>query len=302
VATASGNSSPEVVRVSAGSLASDWYGGNPRIAFGRAPPSSINPFVSRRALAFVIFAIVVSAGCVRLGFWQLHRLSERRAQNAMLLDRMSSPPRPVRDVVRDSAAAGFRRATAEGTYDFENEFALAARTRQGSPGVNFVTPLRLAGTDSVVLVNRGWVYAPDAMTADFSRWTEPSAARVSGYLVAIEATARGRVSAATNRRVVRHLSMDSLSRRLPYPILPFILVATDTPSIAAAAASSASGAAATPARLARPTLDEGPHLGYAFQWFAFAFIGLVGSVVAVRADRRGTWRRGFRPIIRGTRP
>ena len=51
-------------------------------------------------------------------------------------------------------------------YDFANEYALASRTRQGSPGVNIMTPLRIAGTDTAVLVNRGWVYAPDAMTVD----------------------------------------------------------------------------------------------------------------------------------------
>jgi surfeit locus 1 family protein len=250
--------------------------------------------VSRRALAFLIFAIVVSAGCVRLGFWQLHRLRDRRAVNAMLVERLSSPPRAVRDVARDSATAGFRRATATGTYDFANEFALAARTREGSPGVNLVTPMRLAGTDTVVLVNRGWVYSPDAMTADFARWREPAAASVTGYLVAIGRGARGPATAATNARVVRRLDLDSLTRRLPYPVAPFILVETDAPSIAAAVAPSApsNAPATTPARLPLPVLDEGPHLGYAFQWFAFAFIGLAGAAVGIRADRRGVGRRG----------
>ncbi len=250
--------------------------------------------MSRRALAFLLFALVVSAGCVRLGFWQLHRLHERRALNAMLLDRLSSEPRPVRDVVRDSATAGFRRATASGTFDFANEFSLASRTRQGSPGVNLVTPMHLAGTDTVVLVNRGWVYAPDAMTAAFARWKESADTTVTGYLVAIEPTARGPVSAATNARVVRHLAFDSLTRRLPYPLAPFLLVETETSAPAAVPAepASATAPAATPARLPLPTLDEGPHLGYAFQWFAFALIGVVGAAFAIRADRRGALRRG----------
>jgi surfeit locus 1 family protein len=248
--------------------------------------------VSRRAFAFLIFAIVVSAGCVRLGFWQLDRLRQRRATNAMLVDRLSSPPRAARDVMRDSATAGFRRATATGTYDFANEFALAARTREGSPGVNLVTPVRLAGTDTAVLVNRGWVYAPDAMTADFKRWTEPADANVTGYLVAIGRGARGPASAATNARVVRRLDLDSLGKRLPYPVAPFILVQIDAPASTPVAPTESNAPPATPARLAVPVLDEGPHLGYAFQWFAFALIGLVGAAFGIRADRRGVWRRG----------
>lgn len=237
--------------------------------------------MSRRALGFIIFAALVCAGCVRLGFWQLHRLAERRALNAMLAERLGSTPLPVRDVARDTATAAFRRATATGTYDFANELALAARTRQGSPGANIVTPLRFANSDTAVLVNRGWVYAPDAMTVDFARWREPESARVSGYLVTIEKGRRGSVSAATNARVVRHLDIDSLAARLPYPVLRVMLVAMEP----------ATSADTVPARVPAPVLDEGPHLGYAIQWFAFALIGVVGGVFGVVADRRGTWRR-----------
>jgi len=234
-------------------------------------------------VAFVVFALVVAAGCVRLGFWQLHRLGERRALNAMLAARLGGTIVPVRDIARDSSSAAFRRVTASGTYDFANEFALASRTRQGSPGVNIITPLRIAGTDTAVLVNRGWVYAPDAMTVDLPRWREADAATVTGYVTAMEPTAANAVS-ATDARVLRHLYRDSLAARLPYPIVPFLLVATDTSRVAAAGDS-------TPARLLAPTLDEGPHLGYAIQWFAFALIAVVGAVVGVRADRRGLWSR-----------
>jgi len=236
--------------------------------------------VSRRALTFMVFAIAVSAGCVRLGFWQLHRLSERRALNAMLAARLTGTPASVSELARDSATAAFRRATTSGTYDFSNELVLAARTRQGSPGVNIVTPLRPAGSDTAILVNRGWVYAPDAMTVDLSRWHERPAATVTGYLLAVDGSGRGPVSAAMHGRVVRRLVRDSLAHRLPYPIAPFLIVATD--SVVTAGDS-------TPARLGEPVLDDGPHLGYALQWFAFALIGIVGAVVVGRADKRGTW-------------
>ena len=236
--------------------------------------------MSRRALAFVVFALAVSAGCVRLGFWQLSRLGERRALNVMLAERLGGDPTPVREIPRDTATLAFRRVTASGTYDFANEFALASRTRQGSPGVNVITPLRLAGTDTAVLVNRGWVYAPDAMTVDLSRWREPDSATISGFVTPIQRSGPGPVAPPSHPRVVRQLYRDSLARRLPYPVEAFLIVATD---------SSRAGAASTPARLLAPVLDEGPHLGYAIQWFAFALIGVVGAVVGVRADRKGVW-------------
>jgi len=239
--------------------------------------------VSRRAFAFVIFAILVSAGCVRLGFWQLHRLAARRAANAKLAERLSRPAAPALEAMRDTASAEFRRATATGTFDWDHELSLAARTHEGSPGANILTPLRVPGTDTAVLINRGWVYAADAMSVDFARWREPHAAAVTGYLVDIPHGGRGMVSATSNPRVVRRLQYDSLAKRMPYPIAPFILVATENRSPGPPTASRDS----TPARLPTPLLDEGPHLGYAIQWFAFAVIGLVGAAVVARADRRG---------------
>jgi surfeit locus 1 family protein len=241
--------------------------------------------MSRRALAFVIFAILVAAGCVRLGFWQLHRLADRRAANAKLSDRLSMPAAPALEAMRDTASAPYRRATATGTFDFAHELSLASRTREGSPGANIITPLRMPGTDTAVLINRGWVYAADAMSVDFARWREPNAAAVTGYLLEIPHGRRGTVSATSSPRVIRHLERDSLANRLPYPIAPFMLVATENRS----AGSPPTSRDSTPARLPLPLLDEGPHLGYAIQWFAFAVIGLVGAGVVVRADRRGSY-------------
>jgi surfeit locus 1 family protein len=244
--------------------------------------------MSRRALTFLALAIIVAAGCVRLGFWQLHRLSDRRALNARLASRLSEKPVPARDLVRDTASAIYRRSSAEGTYDFANEIALAARTREGSPGVNILTPLKLAGTDSAILVNRGWVYAADAMTVDFARWNEESSSKVTGYLLTIPVVGAGAVNASTNPRLVRRLQYDSLAKRFPYPIARMILVATE----AAAPQGTRMVKDSTPARLPAPLMDEGPHLGYAVQWFSFAVIALVGAGVAVRADRRPAAQEG----------
>ena len=238
--------------------------------------------MSRRTLGFIIFAIVVSTICIRLGFWQLSRREERLARNEMLADRLGAQPAPAFDAIRNSATAQFRRAIASGTYDFANEFAVASRTNQGSPGVHIVTPLRIAGRDTAILVNRGWVYSPDAMTVDLGRWKEADTATATGYLLALPRNGRGAVSTPTAPRTVRRLDADSIAKRLPYPVAPFLLVQTAAPRSAADSAT---------VRVSAPPLDEGPHLGYAIQWFMFALIGLVGAAMTVRADRRARGRR-----------
>lgn len=243
--------------------------------------------MTRRTLGFVVFAIAVSAVCVRLGFWQLQRREERRAQNAMLASRLGAKPAPALEAMRDSATAQFRRAFAQGTYDVANEFAVASRTNQGSPGVHIITPLRVAGTDTAILVNRGWVYSPDAMSVDLGRWRERDTALVTGHLIAVGRAGRGPVSTSTSPRTLRRLHADSLAARLPYPVAPFLLVATTPPRVAADSAV---------VRVTAPVLDEGPHFGYAVQWFAFALIGLIGAGVTARADRHGGLRQFRRPV------
>jgi surfeit locus 1 family protein len=114
-------------------------------------------------IIFLLVAGVFAAVFIRLGVWQLSRLAERRALNAELKTRAATAPVDVRALSADTGEAHFRRVRISGTYDFAHEIIITNRSRNGSPGINILTPLRLAGTDTAVLVNRGWVYSPDAI-------------------------------------------------------------------------------------------------------------------------------------------
>jgi surfeit locus 1 family protein len=153
---------------------------------------------------------------------------------------------------------------------------LAARSYQGSPGVYLFTPLHVAGKDTAILVNRGWIYAPDGASVDLARWRENGTSFV-GYA---ELIPRGRSNTPDgvlrrDARVARELDLVTVNSLLPYPVSPLYLVATGQDTT--------KPVAERVARLPAPALDEGPHLSYALQWFAFATIALVGgATVAVR--------------------
>ena len=72
--------------------------------------------------------------------------------------------------------------TISGRPDYRYEVALTGRTRSGYPGVNIVTPVRISGTDTAILVNRGWVYAADGATVDLGKWREPDPNGSEGYV------------------------------------------------------------------------------------------------------------------------
>jgi surfeit locus 1 family protein len=227
---------------------------------------------SIRLRIFVVFAAVAAAVCVRLGFWQISRLHERQARNALVRSRIDSAEVDFAALPRDTTAARFRRARVVGVPDYAHELIYAARTHRGSPGVNLLTPVRIAGTDTAVLVNRGWVYSPDGASVDSTKWRENDST-FTGYVETFPTVAG--VAYATRPNVLSRLGLQAVEKALPYPVAPMYLVELGDSTMAQDRV----------ARLTIPPLDEGPHLSYAIQWFGFALVALVGAgfVVSSRA-------------------
>src|SRR2546426_5708385 len=120
--------------------------------------------LDRRDRVGLVVALLVAAVCVRLGVWQLDRLHQRRARNAALL---AARARPLLEVNRSLPAdsARDRRLHARGVYDYAQEQLWRARSYEGVPGVDLVTPLRLAD-GAAALVDRGWGPSPDGCHLD----------------------------------------------------------------------------------------------------------------------------------------
>ena len=217
--------------------------------------------------------MLLAALFVRLGFWQLSRLKERRARNAQTSAQLAQPAVPV-ESLRDSAS--FRRAFVVGVPEYNRDVIYAGRSHDGSPGVYVITPvvfrpdsateLSKANRAVAMLVIRGWVYSPDAATIDLTRWRE-NRVGFSGWVNAFPRTSAG---PPPKDRTVRALNQLALQGLFPYKIAPMYLVAGD------------SAGANAPLRLPGPALDDGPHLSYAIQWFSFAAIALAGAVVVAR--------------------
>ncbi len=82
-------------------------------------------------------AALACAAFIALGNWQTRRADEKRALGARL-----------------------ETVSVSGSFVPKYSVMLDNKLRHGKAGYEVVTPLRLAGTDLHVLVNRGWVQAP----------------------------------------------------------------------------------------------------------------------------------------------
>lgn len=222
-------------------------------------------------------ALLFAALFVRLGFWQLERLRERQVYNAPIEARVGLEPVALRDLPRDPGEAIHRSVLVSGEYDYAREIVLTLRSRQGSPGVNLLTPLRIAGNDTAILVNRGWIYAPEGVSADTKPWREPDPVDAVGYVRPLE-TGDSTGARATGRAdAIRRPNLATVAQMLPYPVAPFYVVLT----------SPGSDPARSPPRVPPPALSEGSHRSYAVQWFTFALITLGGTAILVLRRRAG---------------
>lgn len=118
------------------------------------------PVVNRARLwLFTVAAAVGMAVTGALGLWQWHRGQQREALQAAMQARQALAP--LEQGVLLSAAASpdllHRPIVLRGQWIARHTVYLDNRQMQGRPGFYVVTPLRLAGSDAVVLVQRGWV-------------------------------------------------------------------------------------------------------------------------------------------------
>jgi cytochrome oxidase assembly protein ShyY1 len=255
----------------------------------------IKPMVKRSSIVFGILALFLAVLFARLGLWQLERRAERVETNAVRASRgalpelrvAASPPESGVVPIPSADSVAWRRVRARGRFDIEREIILRARSRDGSPGVELLTPL-LVGSDPpfdpAILILRGWLPAPDGLRPPPSLWSAVAAEHTPEEIVEVEGIAVPGAARAPSlairveiegkeRVVLSAANLQVAQEHLPYQVAGFYVRAT---------ASGATGSRLAPPR--QPQLGEGPHLAYALQWFSFAIIALVGTGIYLRKE------------------
>lgn len=234
-----------------------------------------------RSWLFLALALAVAAACIRLGFWQLSRLDQRRARNQQIRAGLQAAPVDLNQLATGDVVEPYRRVRAKGRFDSAHEIVLTARTYQGQSGVHLVTPLRLQDVEAAVLVDRGWLPLEARTPERLERYEIESAVEIQGIALPAQQQARLPLlpppptgTTAEPRLQWAALDVEAISAQIPYELLP-LYVALSEPI-----------PAATDAPRPDPgvELSDGPHLGYAIQWFSFALIALLGGGY-------WTWRR-----------
>jgi len=230
---------------------------------------------------WIVAHVLVAAILVtfpQLGLWQLDRLAERRAANTVNEARYTAAPEDLDRLVAaagpDVATLEFRRARVEGVYDPSREVLLRSRVRDGVAGYGVLTPLVTDDGDAVI-VDRGWV--PLGAEPPPVDEAPPPEGRVTVVGVVRPSKVRqglGPIDGPGELDVVSRVDLDRLAEQLPYELAPVYLELVGE-------------AEGFPIPNDPPTFDDdGPHLGYAIQWFSFTLIVAIGYTALLRSQVR----------------
>ncbi|WP_334143751.1 SURF1 family cytochrome oxidase biogenesis protein [Rhabdothermincola sp.] len=237
-----------------------------------------------------LFAAGMVVLMVNLGFWQLRRLDERRTHNALIESRQELPPAPLGELLpagpasqpEEVAEVAYRMVVLRGRYALDEQVLVRNRTSEGLPGYWVVTPLVL-DDGTAVAVNRGWV--PFASTDPEGPWPQydppATSVTVTGMVQEPQVRAGGLVGGPVDAPEGRlwtlsRVDVGRLAQQVAQPMWPlYVNLASQEPA-----------QGELPQPVPPPDLSEGPHLGYAGQWFVFAGLTVIVYPLLLRRVAR----------------
>jgi surfeit locus 1 family protein len=198
---------------------------------------------------------------IYLGLWQAGKGDRLAWELAQRAQRSQLGPAVVTGELLDAQAAQDAAFTVVGTYEAQHQIFLDNRQENDQPGVHVITPLKIDGSETRILVNRGWV-----------GWTQGRA------VLPVVATPVGRVQVTglanvpstkkfflmpdhpeAQAKLWSRVDLPRFEQLIGHRLQPVVLQQTggDAPD--------------TLVRHWAPPEDRvGMHRGYAFQWFGMA--------------------------------
>jgi len=208
---------------------------------------------------------------VYLGLWQLGKAERRAAELTQHSERAKLGPYSIDSKLVDSRSLQDARVSVRGRFEPQEQFFVDNKQENGKPGVHVVTPLKIEGGTTRILVNRGWAGWVQG------RQVLPPIPVVDG-VVEVSGVADVPVNknfflmpehAQSLTQLWSRLDLQRFTVEHNYPVQPVVILQVS---------------AAAPDGLIRnwqPPEDRvAKHQSYAYQWFSMALALLVFFVVA----------------------
>lgn len=233
---------------------------------------------SSKWLGYLLLAAIFATACVFLGRWQMDRRAETLAEINRVVSNYSAEPIPfaaAKDQFNQlDPAKEWSQVKLKGSYDVDGQRIVRNRPLNGQPGYEVVVPFRLVSGETVI-IDRGWLPIGNKNPGS------PDAVPVppSGEVTAVVRLKPGEPELQRGAPAGQLASIDlsTYAAQLGYPVLTgaYGQLASETPP-----------AVEMPVPFPKPSTDEGTHLSYSLQWFAFGVLMFVGFGYAARQQAR----------------
>ncbi len=222
----------------------------------------------RPRIVTTALAVAFCALSIALGNWQLRRAAEKESAQAQRELRAGQAPVPLPGQAIDPEAWEWRRVEVRGRLVGQRTVLIDNRTRAGRPGYEVITPVRIAGTDMHVLVNRGWIAQGPTRAALPSVPTPEGPIRLLGIAVLPSQGVFELGESAPAGPVWPHLDLARFRQWSGLALQPVVVLQT----------SKLDGELQDDGLLRQwPRAESGAakHRAYALQWYIFALLTVV---------------------------
>ena len=216
---------------------------------------------------------------IKLGYWQYDKAALKQKIQANFEQTNANQSPNLKDYLLKSEQLEFKKVEADGEYEKQYQILIDNKVENSLAGYHVITPLKIHNTNTYVLVNRGWIQG-NKLRADIPTFDTPKGVlKIKGMawlptkkIFTLEdkasenKTPEDKIQVPTNTEwqlVWQNLDMQKYVKTAPINILP-IIVKLDNDS--------AAGGFVRNWEMSANRIVT--HMGYAYQWFGFAFAAL----------------------------
>ncbi|MET4538911.1 cytochrome oxidase assembly protein ShyY1 [Arthrobacter bambusae] len=233
---------------------------------------------SSKWLGYFVLAVIFATACVFLGRWQMDRRAETLAEINRVVSNYSATPVPFAEIKDQFNTLDPEREWTQvqlrGSYDLEGQRVVRNRPLNGQPGYDVVVPFRLT-TGEAVVIDRGWLPIGNNTPGRPDVVPDPPTGQVT--VVARLKPAEPKLDRGAVDGQLASIDLAGFASELPYPIATgaYGQLASEDPAVQP-----------MPTPFPKPATEEGTHLSYSLQWFAFGVLMFIGFGYAARQQAR----------------
>lgn len=240
----------------------------------------INRYIFRPTLIGLVITLICIPLFIKFGLWQYNKAQQKLAiqaayNHAEVDEAIRFPLNHIKNHQLDIDDWKFKKVVVTGIYDTKYQFLLDNQVEGKRVGFHVITPLKIDHTSQYVLINRGWVLGKDTHT-DLPIFNTPVGTQtIIGQIwvpskkiftleTATKSVNNGKIIGEPWQMVWQNMDIDKYKQLVPFTVSDMAIKLDQN-----------SEAGGFVRNWQVPAERITTHIGYAYQWFGFAFATLL---------------------------